>query len=497
MNMKLYTTLWKSEILSQTENEVVLTDESAEPRAVEMEVINIYPQVAYQTIEGFGGAMTEAAGYALSQLSEEERKAAVDAYFGEGGIGSNMIRTHIDSCDFSLDMYQAVADVTADPDFATFTLDRDRKYIIPAIKDAMAASDRPISVLLSPWSPPAEWKYPSQMLKNMGKPEDLRKMFPPELSDTEIKAANPMVAHMLNALENLTDDGTRCFGGHLKPEYYPAWAKYMTKYIEGYLAEGIPVKWVSIQNEALAATPWDSCQWTAEEEKIFLRDHLYPAMKEAGIADKVGIYIWDHNKERIFERACDTIDEVTDPMIDGVAFHWYSGDHFDAVQMTRDAFPGKRLMFTEGCCEYSNSADQTELVYGQRYAHDMIGNLNAGMNVFFDWNMYLDEKGGPNHVGNYCGAPVMLDGKGGFEKKVSYHYIGHFSKYIQPGAVRIGHSKYTDKLEVTAARNPDGTIAVVILNRGKKELRANVRICGKLARLVIAPRSISTGIITE
>ena len=497
MKMTLYKTLWEDAKIVQAQEEVAVTEESAEPRAVEMQVLNVYPQVAYQTIDGFGGAMTEAAGYALSKLSAADRKAAIDAYFGEGGNNATILRTHIDSCDFSVGMYQAVADVNADPDFATFTLDRDRKYIIPAIKDAMAASDKPLSVLLSPWSPPAEWKYPSQMLKNMGSPEDLRKMFPPELSDTEIKAANPMVAHMLEALENPSDGGTRCFGGHLKPEFYPNWARYMTKYIQGYLDEGIPVKWVSIQNEAMAATPWDSCQWTAEEEKVFLRDHLYPEMEKAGLTGKVGIYIWDHNKERIFERASDTLDAITDPMVQGVAFHWYSGDHFDAVQMTHDAFPEKKLMFSEGCVEYSNSGDQTEINFGQRYAHDMIGNLNAGMNSFIDWNMYLDEKGGPNHVGNYCGAPIMLDGKGGYEKHVSYYYIGQFSRYIQPGAVRIGHSQYTDKLEATAVRNPDGSIAVVMLNRTEEELPINVRICGKLARFKMAPSSIATAIITE
>ena len=497
MKMQLHSTLWEDEKIVQKTEELALTDESREPRAVEMNVVNIYPQVTYQTIRGFGGAMTEAAGYALSQLSPEKRAEAIKAYFGEGGNGATVIRTHIDSCDFSCGMYQAVADVNADPDFATFTIDRDRKYIIPAIKEAMAACDHPISVLLSPWSPPAEWKNPSTMLQSIGTAEDLRKMFPPELSDTEIKAANPMVAAMLNALENPTDGGTRCFGGHLKPEHYGDWAKYMVKYVGAYLDEGIPVKWLSIQNEALAATPWDSCQWTVQEEKTFLRDYLYPELKKAGLADKIGLYIWDHNKERVFERAYEIIDEVTDPMIEGVAFHWYSGDHFDGVRLTRETFPKKHLMFSEGCVEFSNSADQSELVYGQRYAHDMIGNLNAGLDTFFDWNLYLDEKGGPNHVGNYCGAPVMLDGKGGFEKHVSYYYLGHFSRYIQPGAVLVGSTKYTDSLEVTALRNPDGHYVLVVLNRTDKEVPFNLRFNGQLAKMTMAPNSIITGIITE
>ena len=475
MKMKLYSTLWQDEKINQTESEVVVTDESAESRAVEMQVVNVYPQVTYQTIFGFGGAMTEAAGYALAQLSEEDRKAALKAYFGEGGNGATVLRTHIDSCDFSLGMYTAVEDPVSDPEFTTFTLDRDRKYIIPAIKGAMEVSEKPLSVLLSPWSPPAAWKTPPvKVVVGANAPEFIKKLAPKD--DTK---------------------GSRCWGGHLKPEYYGAWARYMTKYIQAYLDEGIPVKWVSIQNEAMAATPWDSCQWTVEEEKTFLRDHLYPEMEKAGLVGKVGIFIWDHNKERVFERASGTLDEVTMPMVEGIAFHWYSGDHFEAVQMTHDAFPDKRLMFSEGCVEYSISAGQSEITFGQRYAHDMIGNLNAGMDTFIDWNLYLDEKGGPNHVQNYCGAPIMLDGKGSFEEHVSYYYIGHFSRYIQPGAVRIGCSKYTDKLEVTAVRNPDGTIALIVMNRTAENIAVNLRICGKLAKMEIAANSINTAILSE
>lgn len=476
MKMKLYTTLWENETIKETVSEPVMTDESKQPRAVEMQVVNVYPQVMYQKVEGFGGAMTEAAGYALSKLSDEDRKAAIDAYFGKDGIGSTIIRTHIDSCDFSVGMYQAVEDVVSDPEFTTFTINRDRQYIIPAIKDAMAACDKPISVLLSPWSPPAAWKTaPAKVVIGANAPEMIRKNAPKEGSD----------------------EGSRCWGGHLKPEFYPSWARYMVKYIQAYLDEGIPVKWVSIQNEAMAVTPWDSCQWTAEEEKVFLRDHLYPEMLKAGLVGKVGIYIWDHNKERIFERACGTLDEKTRPMVEGIAFHWYTGDHFDAVRMTHEAFPEKDLMFSEGCVEYSVMGGQSEVTFGQRYAHDMIGNLNAGMNKFIDWNMYLDEIGGPNHVGNYCGAPVMLDGKGSFEKKVSYYYIGHFSKYIQPGATHIGSSSYSDKLEVTAARNPDGSIALVVLNRTGEEIPYNLRIQGQLVQLKAEPNSIATAIITE
>ena len=230
MKMKLYSTLWQDEKIHQTEQEITLTDESAEARAVEMQVVNVYPQATYQTIVGFGGAMTEAAGFALAQLSEEDRQAALKDYFGVGGNGATVVRTHIDSCDFSLGMYTAVADPTSDPEFTTFTLDRDRQYIIPAIKGAMAVADKPLSVLLSPWSPPAAWKTPPvKMVIGANAPDSIRELMPKD----------PTI-------------GNRCWGGHLKPEFYSPWAKYMTMYIQGYLDEGIPVKWVSIQNEAMA-----------------------------------------------------------------------------------------------------------------------------------------------------------------------------------------------------------------------------------------------------
>ena len=181
MKMKLYTTLWENETIKETVSEPVMTDESKQPRAVEMQVVNVYPQVMYQKVEGFGGAMTEAAGYALSKLSDEDRKAAIDAYFGKDGIGSTIIRTHIDSCDFSVGMYQAVEDVVSDPEFTTFTINRDRQYIIPAIKDAIAACDKPISVLLSPWSPPAAWKTaPAKVVIGANAPEMIRKNAPKE-----------------------------------------------------------------------------------------------------------------------------------------------------------------------------------------------------------------------------------------------------------------------------------------------------------------------------
>ncbi|MBR6321571.1 MAG: glycoside hydrolase [Lachnospiraceae bacterium] len=484
--------------LKKTVSDIEMTDEALEPRALENQVVNLYPDFTYQTITGFGGAMTEASGYALSQLEPEKQAEMIGAYFGPKGNGYSVIRTHIDSSDFSCSMYQAVADVKADPEFATFNIDRDRKYIIPAIKKAMEAAGYPITVLLSPWSPPAEWKTESEMLKGFREMADLKKVMATEQQDAEIREENPMVRHIMETAKNAPTDGsgTRVCGGHLKPEYYASWAKYIAMYVKAYLDEGIPVKFLTVQNEAQAATPWDSCQWTPEEEHVFLRDYLYPAMEKEGLTDRVGLYFWDHNKENLVNRTKVMMDEKTEKMVEGTAFHWYSGDHFEAVALVHERWPKLRLMLTEECCEFTDDPAE-ELVHGQRYAHDMIGNLNAGMDTWFDWNLYLDETGGPNHVGNFCSAPVMLDGEGGFETKASYDYIGHFSRHIAPGAKRIGWTKYTDAFDMTAFKNPSGKIIAVFLNRQKEALPINIRLEGNVAKFTLPAESIATAVIRE
>lgn len=478
-------------------NEIPLTDEKAEMRAVENQVVNLYPDFEYQTITGFGGALTEAAGYALSRVSEEKRKEMIDAYFGKDGNRYSLIRTHIDSCDFSCGMYQAVSDVNADPDLLTFSLERDHKFIIPAIKEILETSEVPIAVLLSPWSPPAEWKTSSEMIAGFKAMGNLQGLMATEQQDMDVSTEHPIVRAIMEAVKNAPEDGsgTRTCGGHLKPEYYGKWAQYITKYVQAYLKEGIPVKYLTIQNESQAATPWDSCQWTPEEQKDFLKDHLYPAFKEAGLSDKVGIYFWDHNKENLVNWTMAMVDEETKDMIEGAAFHWYSGDHFEAVQMISEHYPDLHLMFSEGCCDFVKDDPDTELLHAERYAHDIIGNLNAGMDSWYDWNLYLDEVGGPNHVGNYCSSPIMLDGEGGYEKKASYDYIGHFTRYLTPGSKRIGFSKYTKDLEVTAFKDLSGKIIVVFLNTTDQVLPVNLRLKGYVGKFSVPARSITTAVI--
>jgi len=412
-----------------------------------MNVVNVYTERTYQTFLGFGGAVTEAAGYAFSKLSEEKQKEVLKLYFGEEGNRYSMVRTHLDSCDFSLKNYSAMEDA-GDIQMKSFSLQQEEEYILPLLRAAREERGEALDLMLSPWSPPAFMKT----------------------------------------------NGDRNHGGKLKEEYKEFWAEYICRYIKEYEKKGFLVNRITIQNEPEAVQTWDSCIYTSEEEKEFLRDYLYKALKKHNLSH-IKINIWDHNKERLYERAMEVIDRDTVEMIDGIAFHWYTGDHFEAIALTKEAFPGKELIFTEGCVEYSRF-DKDQLRNAQMYAHDMIGNINAGMTGFIDWNIFLDEKGGPNHVNNFCDAPIMIDtNNDNYEIKLSFDYIGHFSRYIQKGAKRIAYTSYTDKLEITAFKNPDDTIAVVLLNRTNEEIPVSLRMEGYNAEIAVAKNSIATGVI--
>lgn len=420
-------------------------DENSGEFEQENSLINIYEDVHYQRIEGFGGAITEAAAVTYNKLSEENKKEILKAYFDSStGNGYTFCRTHINSCDFSLGNYHYLGK-EYDISLGSFNIDHDRKMIIPLIKDAINSSNSEFKLLASPWSPPPIMKSNNQMNK----------------------------------------------GGKLKKEYYDVWARYLCKYIKELKNEGIDIWAMSIQNEAKAVQPWDSCVYSAQEELDFVKHHLGPLLEHKGLSD-VKLVMWDHNKERVFDRAkVYYADSEGAKYIWGIGFHWYSGDHFENLDITNKIFPDKKLLFTEGCQEGGVKLGSWDT--GERYAHDIIGNLNNWAVGFIDWNILLDEMGGPNHVGNYCDAPIIADTKNNkIIYESSYYYIGHFSRFIRPGAVRIGYSKFTDKLEVTAFKNPDNKIVVVVLNRTEEIIQFSLRTMHGIADYSSLPHSIAT-----
>jgi len=394
-----------------------------------MNAICLYPEKSYQEIKGFGGAFTEAGAYNLSLLSGNLQKQFTEAYFGKEGLGYNLCRTHINSCDFSLGNY-AYLEKETDQFLSGFSLDRDKRYLIPMIQIANTVAKEEIQLLASPWSPPAFMKTNGEMNN----------------------------------------------GGQLKREYYGMWADYIVRYIQEYEKLGIRIAMLTVQNEPQALQTWDSCIYSSEEEKIMVRDYLGPALEKNGLSS-VKILIWDHNKEIVYERAKEILeDEKAARYVAGVAFHWYSGDHFEAVALVKESYPEKELYFTEGCVEYSRFADSSETAKAEMYAHDIIGNFNSGMNGYMDWNLLLDEKGGPNHVHNYCAAPIMCNpAENTIEKRASYYYIGHFSRYVKRGAKKIAASRFTQKLEVAAFINPDEERVVVVLNQTDKKIAFSMK----------------------
>jgi glucosylceramidase len=404
----------------------------------------------FQEFLGFGGAFTEAAAVTLDRLPAQVRRDVLEACFTPGrGHGYTLCRTHINSCDFALGNY-AYADVEGDVALAHFSIARDRRSLIPMIRDAMSLSGGDLRLLASPWSPPAWMKTNGQM------------------------------------------NG----GGKLRAEYRETWAQYYVRYIREYAQEGIPIWGLTVQNEPEASQTWDSCLYTGEEERDFVRDHLGPALRDAGL-DDVRLIIWDHNRDRLYERAKVVLDDPQAArFVWGVGFHWYCGDHFDNVQLVHEAYPDKRLVFTEGCQEGGPHVGSWDT--GERYARSIIQDLNRWTVAWVDWNLVLDATGGPNHAGNLCSAPILADtttGEALFQS--SYYYIGHFSRFIRPGARRVGCAPTLDELEATAFLNVDGTVALVVLNRSAQPIDFMLRIGGFQAPADIPAHAIKTFVLEE
>ena len=442
--MSVHTTFGAGDWNQQFHQTVAFTDS----RGTENKVVNLYPDITDQTFEGFGGAFNESAAYVYSLMPEKEKRALLETYFGKDGMNYQFVRVHMDSCDFSLGQYEAMSD-PGDVELKSFSMERNEKYIIPMLLDAEKVAGRKLRLMLSPWSPPA-------FMKTNGKREK---------------------------------------GGKLKPEYRAMWAEYLCRYIEAYRKRGFIVQRISLQNEPHAMQAWDSCIYSAEDEKVFLRDYLYPAMQRHGLTG-IEVFIWDHNKERVYERMRDTIDANTDSMIAGAAFHWYSGDHFDALDLCRRFFPDKKLIVSESCIEFYKFDPKNAAGAAICMAHEILGDLNHGMNAFYDWSVLLDERGGPNYVDNFCLAPFLYDTQTKkLKQQLIGQYIAHFCEAAMPGSVHVPHSSYSDQVEATAWKRPDGTIAIVLLNRSMENQPVVVRMCDREAGVLLYPESITTSIV--
>ena len=409
------------------------------------------PNKRAQTILGIGGALTDSSAETFAKIPAAKQQEILDAYYDPNkGIRYTLARTNIHSCDFSSGSYTYVDE--GDKELKSFSVAHDRRYRIPFIKRVVAATGGRLTLFASPWSPPAFMKTNNDILH----------------------------------------------GGKLKPEFYQSWANYYTKFIRAYEREGIPVWGITIQNEPMATQTWESCIYSAQDERDFLKNFLGPTMKRAGLGDRK-IFGWDHNRDLIYQRVSTLLsDPEAAKYLYGIAFHWYepwSGGQmmFDNVKLVHETFPDKPLLFTEGTPASFDTARIHDWSLGEQYGFSMINDFNSGAIGWTDWNVLLDEQGGPNHVGNFCFAPIHADTRTGEVIYTnSYYYIGHFSKFIRPAARRIAASPSRSALLSTAFVNPDRTVSVVVMNRGEEKVPYFLWVDGNAAEVSSPPHSIQT-----
>ncbi|MBP6673438.1 MAG: glycoside hydrolase family 30 protein, partial [Bacteroidetes bacterium] len=373
-------------------------------------------------------------------------------YDKEKGIGYTLARTTIHSSDFSSGSYTYVND--GDKELTSFSIGHDKQYRIPLIKQAIKTAGGSLLLYASPWSPPAFMKDNKNMLQ----------------------------------------------GGKLLPEFHKSWATYFTKFIKAYESEGMPIWGVTVQNEPMAKQTWESCIYTAEEERDFLKNFLGPIMAQQGLGDKK-IVVWDHNRDLINHRVnVIYADAEASKYAWGTGFHWYeswSGGRqmFENVRSVSEAFPDKQLLFTEGCADSFNPERLQFWGNAERYGESMINDFNNGTAGWTDWNILLDEKGGPNHVKNFCFAPIHADLRTGeLVYTPSYFYIGHFSKFIRPNAKRVSTVSSRSQLLSTSFVHADGSIVTVIMNQSESPVKYRLVVGSFTVTQTIPARGIQTAV---
>lgn len=426
-----------------------------QPQPLETDVcVFLDPDHQFQRIIGFGGALTDAAAETFAKLPQTAQDSVLTAYYDTlNGIGYTFGRTNINSCDFSSQSYTYVND--NDVSLQSFSIDHDLQYRVPFIKRVNDKLNGGLTLLASPWSPPAWMKDNNNMLH----------------------------------------------GGRLKPEFYPVWADYFVRFIQAYRSAGVPVWGVTVQNEPMNNAPWESCLFSAEQERDFIKNALGPAFEKNGLSDKK-IMVWDQNRDLIYQYVSTILsDPQAAKYVWGAGIHWYETwtndpPMFDNVLDVNEAFPDLNLLFTEGSMGLSGFYDNNPWDLGELYGNNILNDLNNGVRAWCDWNMLLDQNGGPSHVGNSSYAPIMGNtGTGNINIRDEFYYIGQFSKFIRPGAKRIAASSNRSAIQTTAFINTNGKIIVVVLNRSDNDIYYHIWSNGYWAGHTSNAHSIQTIII--
>jgi glucosylceramidase len=440
--------------------------------------ITLNPEEKFQTITGFGGSFTEASACLLNRLSKAKRKEILDAYFSEEGAKYSLTRTHIASCDFSLSNY-TYAKVENDLELKHFTIEDDKDDIIPMILEAKAISKEGFNIIASPWTAPPWMK-----------------------------------------------DNQKYVGGKLLPQFSDSFALYFSKYLEAYKKEGINIWGITVINEPHGnGNNWESTLFSPKEMTDFVQNHLGPKLEKDGWSD-VKILGYDQNRAGIKEWV-DVMykDKDSSKYYDGLAIHWYESTYEvfpEELQYAHQKSPNKYLIQTEACVDseiphwnddewywkkeatdwgWDWASEKDKYLHPKyapvnRYANDIIGCLNNWVDGWVDWNMVLDKQGGPNWFKNWCVAPVIVDPiKDEVYFTPLYYVMSHFSKFMRPGAVKIGCNINNKDLLATAVQNPDGSIAVVIFNPTEIEQSIEINTFNDKKNISISAKALQTVVL--
>lgn len=446
-----------------------------EEHDLEAEVwLELHPEVEFQIILGFGGAFTESSTHLLMNLSDSKREKILKSYFGKHGARYSMARVHMNSCDFSLHSYDYVE--TGDTSLESFSIEVDKDDIIPIIHEAKSYSSNGFDLISSPWTAPPCMK-----------------------------------------------DNKDWFGGKLLPEFYDVWAEYFIRYIRAYEEEGIDLWGFTIENEPLGnGAHWESMHYTPEEMKVFVLDHLAPKLEAENLTHKLLVY--DQNRGPELEHWSKELlsDTVLLDKIAGTAVHWYDGtvDWFpESLEMTYELAPDKLIINTEACVDnevphwkeddwywkkeatdwgYQWAPEKDKYRHPKyvpvyRYVRDIIGCLNNHVSAWIDWNMVLDKQGGPNHASNWCIAPIIVDT---LSDEVYYtplfNAMLHFSKFIDPGDLRIQMDIDDEALLGTAVKKESGEYVLVLLNMETGARNCGIRIGEEEYKFEIQAESVQS-----
>jgi len=404
--------------------------------------IRLDPTSRAQKLLGFGAAMTDASCYLLGQLDDSARRALLDDAFGPHGLRLSVARTTIGASDYSLNAYSYDDTPEPDPQLTHFSLDHDRKYILPVLRDARAVNPD-LFLFSSPWTPPAWMK-----------------------------------------------DNKSLLGGTMLNSYLPAYAQYFRRFLEGYSQAGVPIQAVTVQNEVDTnqAGRMPQCQWGQEYEMEFVAKHLGPALADAHSDTK--IWIIDHNYN-LWGRA---LDELSDPevykYVDGIAWHGYVGTP-DAMTRVHDAFPAKHAWWTEGGPDISDPHYATDW---SQWSATFTGVLRNWARCICSWNLVLDEHGKPNIGPFSCGGVVTLDSKThAITRSGQYKAFAQYSRVLDRDAHVFASNGDLPGISHVAAENPDGTRVLILTNEARgSEQTIQIALADQILPITLPPDSITT-----